>query len=204
MRNRILILALGLALLSGCSASSTGYSGSAEAQTALPPALTLSEAKISNPKQLQNAPTVAVRISGLVCDLCVDGIEKKLKGMANVQESKAMPRDGIVVMRIEGNPPPATDIAKTLTQEGYNVHAITLSDVAYEDVLKDPKRSAMLIWDGGTKEQDLVMKDPAAKAATCNQKPKFGEVTSEWQNQGFSSTNMNLPPSASLEETSLE
>lgn len=127
-----------------------------------------------------HAETVAVRISGLVCDLCIAGIEKDLKGMPHVSDVVVAPRDGIVAVQTTG----AVDeskIKRVLVEAGYAVHAFSHSaTISVADIRHAPAAEASSLWKNGASEQQSVLAH-AKNPNVCAERFK----PADWQNQGF-------------------
>lgn len=132
--------------------------------------------------------TLGVRISGLVCDLCISDIEKSIQKMTNVVGVKAFPRDGVVVISLQGEPDQRM-IETVLKNEGYNVHAFALSEQTLELASENPSEYAKQLWEGGASEQILVMSTPEGRVSTCEQKKDFSHYQQvAWGQEAFLET----------------
>ena len=131
-------------------------------------------------QNISSAPTkiVAVRISGLVCDLCVENIEKGLKNLPNVQDALADPRPGLIAMTITGSGPSEQSVRKFLLNEGYSVHAFAYSTkLSLSAIRSDPEKSTKFLWAGGDSEQKILLENTPANLSTCALKGiTFGTV----------------------------
>lgn len=126
----------------------------------------------------QVSPTLlAARISGLVCDLCVDRIEKELNAVPSIVSVKAFPREGVVFMGIQGIPD-IKMVSSTLLKEGYNVHDLFLTKGNLDDAAKNPTEYAKNIWTAGAVEQKKLMSDPKNLQPTCEKKKEFASAYS--------------------------
>ena len=125
----------------------------------------------------QSANFLAARISGLVCDLCVDGIEKKLGSVPSVTSVRAFPRDGVVFMSISQAPDPAR-IGSVLLSQGYSVHDLLLAKADMATAVKNPKKYAETLWTMGASEQAKLMSDPKNQQPTCEKKKEFASAYS--------------------------
>ena len=117
-----------------------------------------------------NPSLLGARISGLVCDLCVTGIEKQLKSLPFVKEARAFPRDGVVYLGLEGGKPQAEKIHNILTVQGYFVHNLTLSQDSIADASKNPSQFAQTLWKNGAEEQKILMSSEKNQQPTCKTK----------------------------------
>lgn len=122
--------------------------------------------------------TVAARISGLVCDLCIEEVQAHLKALPDVTDAVADPRDGVVALAVHGTGPTDQSITLVLTGAGYAVHALTRSQtVSVADVRARPTQSMAALW-GATNEQKTLLATLPARFSTCDQKGMtYGEPT---------------------------
>lgn len=72
------------------------------------------------------AKEIHVKVSGMVCSMCAQGIEKKFKADASVKDVKVNLDDKLVKIHThEGKDIEDTIIKKHITEAGYNVAEIT-------------------------------------------------------------------------------
>lgn len=123
-----------------------------------------------------SADTVAVRISGLVCDLCIDGIEKHLHDVPGVRQSFVSLKDGVVAMDVDNaqafiTGAKAQSIKGALVSAGYQVHQISQTSISLATIEKNPKQAAARIWSGNSEQEELLKKTPAdQQGETCGKK----------------------------------
>ena len=110
--------------------------------------------------------TVAVRISGLVCDLCVGGIEKQLKQLPSVQGVVVAPRYGLVALDATSSVDEKA-LKTILVEAGYRVHQVSISAVPLAAIRSNPEKQAQTIWKGGAAEQKQVLASAPANANVC-------------------------------------
>ena len=117
--------------------------------------------------------TLGIRVSGLVCDLCVGDIEKAIKSTDNVVDAVAFPRNGVVIVSLSGEP--NQSIIQTILQhEGYKVHGFALSQESIQLASENPKKYADNLWVGGAYEQEVIMSTKEGQQSTCEKKASFG------------------------------
>lgn len=126
--------------------------------------------------------TLGVRISGLVCDLCVHGIEEQLKTLPFVHEAKAFPKDGVVFLALEGGKPDPGKVADILVAQGYAVHNLTLASAGIKEAVSNPKAFSEILWKNGAEEQKIFMSDEKNRNPTCNAKKNanFSSYSNAW------------------------
>ena len=72
------------------------------------------------------AQTLEVKISGMVCAFCAQGIESKFKGLKEVKEIDVSLEKTLVVIKLrEKASLPDDQIKKLITDAGYNIVSIT-------------------------------------------------------------------------------
>jgi copper chaperone CopZ len=138
------------------------------AEGAAAPASALAQANLSSVSLSSNSVSVlAVRISGLVCDLCINEIQASLKKLPNVVAAIADPRDGVAALSLTGPGPTDEIITKVFTNAGYSVHAVTRSkSVPWSSFVKAPT-AAMNVWWGSANEQKKVLASTPANLSVC-------------------------------------
>ena len=73
--------------------------------------------------------SITLKVDGLVCAFCAQGIEKKLKGFAATDGVYVNLEHGLVAMGLKpGQDVPDATLTSTLTDAGYTVRAITRSE----------------------------------------------------------------------------
>ena len=143
--------------------------------------------------------TLGVRISGLVCDLCVADITKALKKTPNVVDVGVFPRDGVVALSLSGVPDQAL-IRTILQSEGYRVHAFALSSALMGVVQENPKAYAETLWKGGAQEQERLMSTKEGQQATCERKKDLKAFQqTAWSNPTFSSATPAIASSENMD-----
>lgn len=72
--------------------------------------------------------SITMKVDGLVCAFCAQGIEKKLKGFAATEGVYVNLEHGVVAMGLKpAQDVPDTELTSTLTDAGYSVKAISRS-----------------------------------------------------------------------------
>lgn len=75
---------------------------------------------------LSFAEEVKVKVSGMVCSMCAQGIQKKFKGEEAVKELKVdMDKKLVTIHTHEGKTLPDERISKLISEAGYNVAEIS-------------------------------------------------------------------------------
>jgi len=71
------------------------------------------------------AEDITVKVNGMVCSLCAQGIQKKFKAISSVQEIKVDLSSKLVSIKTQNANDLADDKIKTIiTEAGYNVASI--------------------------------------------------------------------------------
>ena len=126
--------------------------------------------------------TVAARISGLVCDLCVGGLRSELSKLPHVTATAIALKDGVVAVEVSQAGVSDEQIKRVLVEAGYTVHAMTHTPMTAASINSNPAEAAKSLWAGGGSEQTERIKNtpagdacPAPKTAT-----PFGATPPGW------------------------
>ena len=72
-----------------------------------------------------SAEVITVKVKGMVCSLCAQGIEKKFKSMDEVQDIKVDLGEKVVTVTTKNSKSVSDDkVTKIITEAGYNVGSI--------------------------------------------------------------------------------
>lgn len=89
------------------------------------------------------AGTIEMKVYGLVCGYCVQGIEKILrKNPATDQVMVSLENKLVVVTTKEGKDIPDADLTKAIVDAGYEVKGITRSTRTMEEIRGEVARTA--------------------------------------------------------------
>lgn len=71
------------------------------------------------------AEEITIKVKGMVCSLCAQGIEKKFKAMEEVKDIKVDLGEKVVTVSTKGEKTiPDEKVKKIITEAGYNVGSI--------------------------------------------------------------------------------
>lgn len=99
-------------------------------------ALTL--ALVSTLAAAQANQSITMKVDGLVCAFCAQGIEKKLKGFAATDGVYVNLEHGLVAMGLKtGTDVPDAELTSTLTDAGYTVKGISRSAQPLSAIAKE-------------------------------------------------------------------
>ena len=89
-----------------------------------------------------NAGTIEMKVYGLVCGFCAQGIEKTLrKNPATADVIVSLENKLVAVATHEGQDISDADLTQALTDSGYDVKAITRTQRSLEDIRVELKRA---------------------------------------------------------------
>jgi copper chaperone CopZ len=89
-----------------------------------------------------NADTIEMKVYGLVCGFCAQGIEKTLRKNPATADVLVSLESGLVAVATqEGQDIPDADLTKALTDSGYDVKAITRTQRRLEDIRSELKKA---------------------------------------------------------------
>jgi mercuric ion binding protein len=89
-----------------------------------------------------NAGTIEMKVFGLVCGFCAQGIEKTLrKNPATADVVVSLENKLVAVSTREGQDIPDAELTKALTESGYDVKAISRTQRSLDDIRAELKRS---------------------------------------------------------------
>src|SRR5688572_3009248 len=89
-----------------------------------------------------NAGTIEMKVYGLVCGFCAQGIEKTLrKNPATADVIVSLENKLVAVATHEGQDISDADLTQALTDSGYDVKAITRTQRTLEDIRVELKRA---------------------------------------------------------------
>ncbi len=89
-----------------------------------------------------NAGTIEMKVYGLVCSFCAQGIEKTLrKNPATADVVVSLENKLVAVATREGQDIPDPDLTRALTESGYDVKAITRTQRSLDDIRAELKRA---------------------------------------------------------------
>ena len=84
---------------------------------------------------IAQATTIEMKVKGLVCAFCAQGIEKKLRKLAATADVVVSLEDRLVAVSLrDGQDIPDADLRKALTDAGYTVTAIERTDTPLADI----------------------------------------------------------------------
>lgn len=82
-----------------------------------------------------NAGTIEMKVNGLVCGFCAQGIEKTLrKNPATADVVVSLEKRLVAVVTKEGQDIPDDELRKALTASGYDVKAIERTNTPIEEI----------------------------------------------------------------------
>ena len=91
-----------------------------------------------------NAGTVEMKVNGLVCGFCAQGIEKTLRKNPAVADVVVSLENRLVAIALrDGQDVPDEELRKALTDSGYDVKAIERTDTPIADIrarVKEPSK----------------------------------------------------------------
>ena len=88
-----------------------------------------------------NAGTIEMKVYGLVCGFCAQGIEKTLrKNPATADVVVSLENKLVAVATREGQDIPDAALTQALTDSGYDVKAITRTERSLDDIRAELKR----------------------------------------------------------------
>lgn len=88
------------------------------------------------------ATTIQMRVNGLVCAFCAQGIEKKLRKIPATADVYVSLEQKVVAVSLKGGQDiPDATLRKTLTDAGYSVVDIQRSDATLEEVRARTKQA---------------------------------------------------------------
>jgi copper chaperone CopZ len=88
-----------------------------------------------------NADTIEMKVYGLVCGFCAQGIEKTLrKNQATEDVVVSLESQLVAIATREGQDIPDADLTRALTEAGYDVKAITRTPRSMADIRADLKK----------------------------------------------------------------
>ena len=88
-----------------------------------------------------NAGTIEMKVYGLVCGFCAQGIEKTLrKNPATADVVVSLENKLVAVATREGQDIPDADLTKALTEAGYDVKGISRTQRSLDDIRAELKR----------------------------------------------------------------
>ena len=89
-----------------------------------------------------NAGTIEMKVYGLVCGFCAQGIEKTLrKNPATADVIVSLENKLVAVATHEGQDISDADLTQALTDSGYDVKAITRTQRTLDDIRVELKRA---------------------------------------------------------------
>ena len=89
-----------------------------------------------------NAGTIEMKVYGLVCGFCAQGIEKTLrKNPATADVVVSLENKLVAVATREGQDIPDADLTKALTEAGYDVKGISRTQRSLDDIRAELKRA---------------------------------------------------------------
>ena len=89
-----------------------------------------------------NAGTIEMKVYGLVCAFCAQGIEKTLrKNPATADVVVSLENKLVAVATHDGQDIPDAELTQALTDAGYDVKAITRSQRSLDDIRAELKRA---------------------------------------------------------------
>jgi periplasmic mercuric ion binding protein len=89
-----------------------------------------------------NAGTIEMKVYGLVCSFCAQGIEKTLrKNPATADVVVSLENKLVAVATRDGQDIPDSDLTRALTESGYDVKAITRTQRSLDDIRVELKRA---------------------------------------------------------------
>ncbi|HET9472473.1 MAG TPA: heavy-metal-associated domain-containing protein [Steroidobacteraceae bacterium] len=89
-----------------------------------------------------NAGTIEMKVYGLVCGFCAQGIEKTLrKNPATADVVVSLENKLVAVATHDGQDISDADLTEALTDSGYDVKAITRTQRTLEDIRVELKRA---------------------------------------------------------------
>jgi copper chaperone CopZ len=89
-----------------------------------------------------NAGTIEMKVYGLVCGFCAQGIEKTLrKNPATADVVVSLEHKLVAVATRDGQDIPDAVLTQALTDSGYDVKGITRTDRSLDDIRAELKRA---------------------------------------------------------------
>jgi len=89
-----------------------------------------------------NAGTIEMKVYGLVCGFCAQGIEKTLrKNPATADVIVSLENKLVAVATREGQDIPDAELTQALTNAGYDVKAITRTERSLDDIRAEVKKA---------------------------------------------------------------
>jgi copper chaperone CopZ len=89
-----------------------------------------------------NAATIEMKVYGLVCGFCAQGIEKTLrKNPATADVVVSLEHKLVAITTREGQDIPDAELTKALTDAGYDVKGITRTQRSLDDIRAELKRA---------------------------------------------------------------
>ena len=86
--------------------------------------------------------TIEMKVNGLVCAFCAQGIEKTLRKNPVITDVVVSLEDKLVAVEVTpGQDVPDEDLRKALTDSGYDVKAITRTQTSLTDIRARLKKS---------------------------------------------------------------
>jgi copper chaperone CopZ len=90
-----------------------------------------------------NADTIEMKVYGLVCGFCAQGIEKTLrKNPATEDVVVSLENKLVAIATREGQDIPDADLTKALTEAGYDVKGIARTQRSIADIRAELKKGA--------------------------------------------------------------
>lgn len=91
---------------------------------------------------IASASTIEMKVYGLVCAFCAQGIEKTLRRNPSTADVLvSLEKQLVAVSTKEGQDIPDADLTKALTDAGYDVKAITRTERSLEKIREELGRS---------------------------------------------------------------
>ncbi len=89
-----------------------------------------------------NAGTIEMKVYGLVCGFCAQGIEKTLrKNPATADVVVSLENKLVAVATRDGQDIPDAELTQALTESGYDVKGITRTQRSLDDIRAELKRA---------------------------------------------------------------